>query len=76
MLTLQYQCLSPQMIIIRVLMGRAWTKNSITTGTGISFPTTSGQRMSGPLTYAASGTAINMETVSKERSFSGSESKV
>ena len=76
MLTLRPQCLSPQMIILRVLMGRAWTKDSLTTGTGISFPTTSGQRMSRPLTYTASGTAINMETVSKEGSFSGSESKV
>ena len=53
MLTMNSQCLSPQMIILRVLMGRAWTAR---TSLG-----TSGQGMTGEYSYGASGTVVVTE---------------
>ena len=66
------QCLSPQMIILRVLMGRGWTKDAMTTVTTARFknPDTCDTHVTtthSQVVYGSSGTegtAINLSALS------------
>ena len=62
-LTTCIQCLSPQMIIVRVLMGRGWTKESAA-GTTARFARASGLSHTG-FTYGSDRTAINLKSLAK-----------
>ena len=52
------------MVILRVLMGRGWTKE-VTTDTAMRFPSASRQDIDVPSGYGASETAINLHTISR-----------
>ncbi|RPD54567.1 hypothetical protein L226DRAFT_515038 [Lentinus tigrinus ALCF2SS1-7] len=58
-----FTCLSPQMIIVRVLMGRGWTKESAA-GTTARFASALNLSQTG-ITYDSDCTAINLRSLAK-----------
>ncbi|TFK82244.1 hypothetical protein K466DRAFT_666628 [Polyporus arcularius HHB13444] len=67
-LYVMFTCISPQMIILRVLLGRGWTKNGAM-GTSLAFRSTLAHHggVSEP-THGGSATAIHLQTISKAAS--------
>ncbi|KAI0710873.1 hypothetical protein C8Q76DRAFT_798391 [Earliella scabrosa] len=62
-------CISPQLIILRVLMGRAWTKNVVTTTFRMRSTVPISHGIDGPTSYEESpGTTINLRVLSTEGS--------
>ncbi|KAH9895908.1 hypothetical protein C8Q73DRAFT_644177 [Cubamyces lactineus] len=62
-----FTCVSPQMIILRVLMGRGWTREAaVSTGSGARFhnPSSAGASTT-RFTYGTEGTAINLRSFTK-----------
>ncbi|KAH9850938.1 hypothetical protein C2E23DRAFT_267740 [Lenzites betulinus] len=77
-----FTCLSPQMIILRVLMGRGWTRDAATsTGSArfVTNPTTSAGGSTTRFTYRSDGTGIALKSLAKSDMSSpdfGADSKV
>ncbi|KAI9068958.1 hypothetical protein FKP32DRAFT_1641584 [Trametes sanguinea] len=61
-----FTCVSPQMIILRVLMGRGWTREAATSGAIPRFthPSSTGASTT-RITYGSDGTAINLRSFTK-----------
>ncbi|OSC98586.1 hypothetical protein PYCCODRAFT_1439097 [Trametes coccinea BRFM310] len=71
-----FTCISPQMIVLRVLMGRAWSRDSATktaTRTGVQFSTDISMLESG-YTSAGGSTTLNARTNSRVGSLHGDKS--
>ncbi|KAI0354407.1 hypothetical protein OH77DRAFT_498891 [Trametes cingulata] len=65
-----FTCISPQMIILRVLLGRGWTRDagsSMGTARFVSGPSSAGGSNT-RFTYGSDGTAINLRSITVSKS--------
>ncbi|EIW52672.1 uncharacterized protein TRAVEDRAFT_53114 [Trametes versicolor FP-101664 SS1] len=76
-----FTCVSPQMIILRVLMGRGWTREAADSSVGsarfVSGPSTSAGASTTRFTYRSEGTGIALKSIATSSSPDfGGDSKV